>query len=73
MAVNEKFRPEKKVHAIFFTFIAEIIGGKITIEDEAEINAIEWVDYQTANRLMPYHPEGVESLLAFSAPYHFGL
>lgn len=73
VAVNEKFFPEKKVHAIFFTLIAEIIGGKIAIEDETEISAIEWVDFQTANKLLPYHPEGVVSLLAYSAPYHLGL
>jgi 8-oxo-dGTP diphosphatase len=73
VAVNEKFRPEKNAHAIFFTFIGKVIGGKLEIKDDSEISEIKWVDYQTADTLMPFHPEGVESLLILSAPYHLGL
>lgn len=70
-AINERFREDKGVHAVFFTFNTKIIGGDIAISDAAEISDIKWVDLQTANALMPFHPEGVEFLLQCSAPYHF--
>lgn len=36
-----------------------------------EIIEIEWVNEERANELMPYYPEGVESLLEASSPYTF--
>ncbi|MEH7885681.1 NUDIX hydrolase [Bacillus sp. JJ1609] len=71
VAINEMFQEDKGVHAVFFTFNTKIIGGDIAINDAAEISEIKWVDLQTANALMPFHPEGVEFLLQSSAPYHF--
>lgn len=71
IAVNEAFFQEKGHHALFITFRTEIISGKISIQDKEEIIEITWVDLQTANELMPFHPGGLESLLKSSSPYTF--
>ncbi|MFD2762407.1 NUDIX hydrolase [Lentibacillus juripiscarius] len=71
IAVNEAFFKERGHHAIFITFKAEIIDGEASIQDKEEILEIEWIDIQTANELMPFHPGGVESLLNSSSPYTF--
>lgn len=69
VAVNEAFFKEKGHHALFITFKARILDGEISIQDKDEISEIIWVDIQHANELMPYHPNGVESLLKSSSPY----
>jgi len=69
IAVNEAIFKEKGHHALFITFKANIIAGEVSIKDTDEIKDIEWVDIQKANELMPYHPNGVESLLKASSPY----
>ncbi|GIN74233.1 DNA mismatch repair protein MutT [Bacillus sp. J14TS2] len=71
IAVNEAFFEEKEHHALFVTFKAEIVGGKVSIQYKDEILEIKWVDVQTANELMPYHRGGVGSLLKSSAPYTY--
>jgi 8-oxo-dGTP diphosphatase len=71
VAVNEAIFKEKGHHALFITFKAKIVDGEISIQDKDEISEIKWVDIQTANELMPYHPDGVESLLESSSPYTF--
>lgn len=73
VAINERFRKKKDVHAVFFTFNTKVIGGEIAINDSSEISEIKWVDFQTANELMPYYQNGVEHLLKCSAPYTFQL
>jgi 8-oxo-dGTP diphosphatase len=40
VAVNEKFREDIGVHAVFFTFTAKVIGGTIAIIDDLEISEI---------------------------------
>lgn len=71
VAVNERFFQEKNEHAIFITFNAEIIGGEISIERPDEISKIKWVDIHTADKLMPYHKEGINKLKRNSARYCF--
>ncbi|WP_249872859.1 NUDIX hydrolase [Oceanobacillus saliphilus] len=71
IAVNEAIFEEKGHHALFITFKAKVIEGEISIIDKDEIAAIEWVDIERANELMPYHPNGVNSLLKASSPYTF--
>ena len=71
VAVNEAIFEEKGHHALFITFKAKVIEGEISIIDKDEISEIEWVDIQKANELMPYHPNGVNSLLKASSPYTF--
>src|SRR5690625_3725406 len=64
VAVNEAFFEEKGNHVLFITFKVEIIDGEPRIQYEEEIEKIKWVDFQTANELMPYYPGGVEGLLS---------
>ncbi|KRG13662.1 DNA mismatch repair protein MutT [Virgibacillus soli] len=71
IAVNEAKFEEKGHHALMITFKAKIIEGEISIRDKDEIADIEWVDLQRANELMPYHPNGVDSLMKASSPYTF--
>lgn len=71
VAVNEALFEEKGHHALFITFKANVIEGEIRITDKEEIMEIEWVEIQRANELMPYYPNGVDSLLKASAPYLF--
>jgi len=71
LAVNEAFFQEKGHHALFITFKANILEGECEIRYEQEISEIKWADFQTANKLMPYHPNGVEGLLKSSSAYTF--
>lgn len=70
-AINERYFVERNEHAIFITIKAEIIGGEISIQYPDEISEIKWVDFATANKLMPYHKEGIEKLMHSSASYCF--
>jgi len=71
VAINECFFNEENQQVLFFTFSAEIIGGKISIENPNEISKITWVDIPTADKLMPYHKCGVSKLIHNSATYCF--
>lgn len=70
-AINERFFEKENEHAIFITFNVEIIGGKISIENPDEISEIKWVDIPTADKLMPYHKEGINKLNLNSSTYCF--
>lgn len=71
VSVNEAFFEERGHHALFITFRAEVTAGTLSIQDENEITDIKWVDFQTANKLMPYNPSGIEGMLESSSPYFF--
>jgi len=71
VAINECFFKEENQHVLFFTFSAEILDGKISIENPNEISKITWVDIPTADKLMPYHKCGVSKLIHNSATYCF--
>lgn len=70
-SINERFFEHKNEHVLFITFNAEVIGGDISIENPNEISEIKWVDIATAERLMPYHREGISKLINNSASYCF--
>lgn len=69
VAVNEAFIKENNHHALFFTFTSQIVSGELAIQDEDEIDAVEWIDFATAAKRLPYYEEGVEKLLAYKVPY----
>ena len=71
VAINECFFLEDKEQVLFVTFRAEIIGGKISIENPDEISKITWVDILTADKLMPYHKCGISKLIHNSSTYCF--
>ncbi|MBC5638759.1 NUDIX hydrolase [Ornithinibacillus sp. BX22] len=71
VAINEAFFKEENHHVLFITFKADVIGGECEIKYTDEILEVRWVDYNTANTLMPYHPNGVESLITSSSIYTY--
>lgn len=58
-AINEKLFP----HAVIFTFVARIVGGEISIQDQNEITDISWINIKEVEKIMFYFPNGVQSLL----------
>ncbi|MES1052556.1 NUDIX hydrolase [Bacillus thuringiensis] len=70
-AINEKFFPH--AHAVIFTFVARIVGGEISIQDQNEITDISWINIKEAEKIMFYFPNGVQNLLEKEAisPYYF--
>jgi 8-oxo-dGTP diphosphatase len=70
-AINEKFFPH--AHAVIFTFLVKIVGGKISIQDQNEITDISWINIKEAEKIMFYFPDGVQNLLkkGLVAPYYF--
>lgn len=71
VAINEAFFEQKNEHVLFITFKVNVLEGECSIQDKEEIGEIKWMDLRTANILMPYHPNGVESLLNSSSSYVF--
>jgi 8-oxo-dGTP diphosphatase len=69
LTVNEAFMTNDNNHALFFTFKARVISGEISIQDTETISEVRWVDFQTADEWMPYHKNGIKSLLDKSVPY----
>lgn len=63
VSVNEAILLDSQEHAFFFTFRAEIIAGDEKISLPHEILAIQWVDVQEANKLMPYYKEGISGIV----------
>lgn len=74
VSVNEAFMTKEDHHAVFVTFKGKIVDGQIAIQDKDEmvgISEVKWVDLDTATELMPYHENGIRSLLKSSVPYTF--
>jgi 8-oxo-dGTP diphosphatase len=71
LAVNEAMMMKDQHHAIFITFKARVIGGQLSIQDKETISEVRWVSLETADELMPYHPNGIKYLLDQSASYVF--
>ncbi|GLB61811.1 MULTISPECIES: NUDIX hydrolase [Bacillaceae] len=64
IAVNEAFINEN--HVYFITFQGQVLKSPEEIPTEENILKVEWVDLEEADRLMPYHPEGVSKLIRTS-------
>ena len=71
VALNEAFFTHKDSQVLFITFKMNVLNGECSIQYPDEIEELRWVDHQTANTWMPYHPRGVTSLLNSGAPYTF--
>lgn len=71
VALNETLFEHKDSQVLFVTFKMKIVDGECSIQYPEEIEELSWVDLQTANSWMPYHPNGVNSLLNSSASYTF--
>jgi 8-oxo-dGTP diphosphatase len=51
--VNERIAEN---HDLFFTFKGEIIHGHIQLGRDEEIQQVEWVDIEKAQKRMPWYP-----------------
>ena len=71
VALNEAFFTHKDSQVLFVTFKMQVLNVKCSIQYPDEIEELRWVDQQTANKWMPYHPRGVASLLNSTASYTF--
>lgn len=69
IAVNEAFMTKIEEHVLFFTFLAEKVEGTIAIEDKEWINEARWVDFKTANELMPYYQGNLEDRIKVQIEY----
>lgn len=69
VSVNECTLTQYGEHALFFTFRARLVDGEPHIVRPEEISAVEWVDLNTANGYLSYHPGGITSLLNARCPY----
>ena len=61
IALNEAFLDQN--HVYFVTFHGEIIKRPEIIPQEENILKVEWMSLEEADRLMPYHPEGISKLI----------
>lgn len=71
LSVNEAFMEKYNHHAIFFTFMAKIIGGEISIQDTETIADTAWVSIEEAEKRMPYHKSGIRELMEKAVSYTF--
>lgn len=71
LTVNETFRKQENNHVLFFTFLAEVIDGKVVVQDKNGILEAEWKDISFADEAMPYYEGGFEKLLEASIPYTY--
>lgn len=61
-SVGEAFFEERGHHAIFFTFVGKIIGGKIEISFPEEIEEVTWMDLKQAEKYI-HISSGFEGLI----------
>ncbi|MGO1058834.1 NUDIX hydrolase [Planococcus sp. FY231025] len=48
LSVSEKFFEDRNHHAVFFTFIGEVVGGHLEIAFPEEIEEVVWMDIEMA-------------------------
>lgn len=72
-AVNECFFEDRGEHVIFVTFRAKAaIGSTTFISRPHEIQEVQWVDLDEADRRMPYYKGGIRRLIESEPiPYTF--
>jgi 8-oxo-dGTP diphosphatase len=69
--VRESFFTKKDHHVLFIVFRSHIVDGMISIQYPDEISEITWVDFDEADKLMPYYRGEISTLLQSSVHYHF--
>jgi 8-oxo-dGTP diphosphatase len=63
VAVNEAVLLESQEHALLVTFRAEVVGGSPAISRPDEIQAIDWIDIDKSDDLMPYYKDGLQNIV----------
>lgn len=69
--VNEALMEKSGHHALFMTFHAQVIAGDIEVQDTQGIAEAKWMAVSEAEQWMPYHKDGIKSLLESSSPYFY--
>ena len=62
VSLNEAFIDNN--HVLFIVFKGQIIQVPDQIPLEENILKVEWVDLKTADKLMPYYPNGISTLIS---------
>ncbi|MGG1369153.1 NUDIX hydrolase [Priestia megaterium] len=62
VSLNEAFIDNN--HILFIVFKGQIIQEPYQIPLEENILKVEWVDLKTADKLMPYYPNGISTLIS---------
>lgn len=62
-AIQECKFERSQHHCMFFVFRGVIIGGRETISRPEEISAIEWIDIEQANSLLPFYGGNLVELI----------
>ncbi|YBV93549.1 NUDIX hydrolase (plasmid) [Bacillus sp. PK9-021] len=62
VSLNEAFIDNN--HILFIVFKGQIIQEPNQIPLEENILKVEWVDLKTADKLMPYYPNGISTLIS---------
>ncbi|WP_374718568.1 NUDIX hydrolase [Parageobacillus toebii] len=61
VALNEAFMDGN--HVFFITFRGTIVHAPVVISKDENIIDVQWVDIETAEQRMPYHPNGIRAFL----------
>lgn len=71
VAVNEAKLSKYEVHAIFFTYRAEITAGELELSRPEEISDIQWMDSDQANKMLYYYKDQLVNMMKQGAeiPY----
>ncbi|WP_285767064.1 NUDIX hydrolase [Peribacillus sp. SI8-4] len=64
VALNEALIDE--MHVFFITYQGHIVNRPDEIPQEENILNVEWIDLEEADRLMPYYPVGISTLITGS-------
>ncbi|SDO72489.1 NUDIX hydrolase [Halobacillus aidingensis] len=67
-SVMEAFFEERNHHAVFFTFLGNIVGGEINISFPEEIEEVTWMDLDLAAEFL-HLPMELRGILNKTAPY----
>ncbi|AZK47400.1 NUDIX hydrolase [Paenibacillus lentus] len=67
VAVNEGKFTELKQHVVFITFRGVIAGGRMEIARPDEILAVDWIDVERADELMPFYKEKLRDIVSRDA------
>lgn len=69
IALNECKMLHHDMHAVFFTFSCDIVGGSKRTQFDDEISKVEWKSFEDADELMPYHHKSIKDIIKMGIDY----
>ncbi|QPA32793.1 NUDIX hydrolase [Thermaerobacillus caldiproteolyticus] len=61
VALDEAFMDDN--HVFFITFRGTIVQAPETMSGDENVLDVQWVDVEKAEKMMPYHPNGIRGFL----------